>query len=124
MNGTYLSGLESDLKPLAIFQPSTVEEVVTFVRLLGSFPGTVDCAIRGAGQQPLPGCANVDGGTTLDLSLLDSITLKDQNWVVQIGAGARWGAVYEKLDALGLSVTGGRSTVGGVGGLALAGLSL
>lgn len=121
LNGAYLSGLESDLKPLLFFQPSSVTEVAAFVSTIRPFAGLLDCAIRGAGQQPLPGCANVDNGITLDLGLLDDITLTQDNSVVQIGAGARWGAVYQKLDALGLSVTGSRSAMGGVGGLALAG---
>ncbi|KAK4209470.1 bifunctional solanapyrone synthase [Rhypophila decipiens] len=121
LNSAYLSGLESDLRPLVIFQPSTVTEISTFVKILTPFAGVVECAIRGAGQQPLPGCANVDNGITLELSLLNSITLKNQNSVVQIGAGARWGVVYQKLDPLGKSVTGSRSAQGGIGGLALAG---
>ncbi|KAK4041155.1 hypothetical protein C8A01DRAFT_34772 [Parachaetomium inaequale] len=121
LNGGYLSGLESDLRPLLIFQPSSVGEVAAFVLTIRPFAGQLDCAICGAGQQPLPGCANVDGGITLDLSLLNSIALTEDKSVVQIGAGARWGAVYERLDALGLSVTGSRSAAGGVGGLALAG---
>lgn len=124
VNDGYLSGLESDLKPRLILQPASVAEVVTFVNVIKPFVGQVPCAIRGAGQQPLPGCANVDDGITLDLALLNSITLTDDKSVVQIGAGARWGAVYEKLDPLGLSVTGSRSAQGGVGGLALAGSSL
>ena len=124
VNGGYLSGLESDLKPLLIFQPSSVAEVAAFVNTIRPFATLIDCAIRGAGQQPLPGCANVDNGITLDLALLDDITLTQDNSVVQVGAGARWGAVYRKLDALGLSVTGSRSATGGVGGLALAGSSL
>jgi hypothetical protein len=121
LNGGYLSGLESDLKPLLIFQPSNVAEVAGFVDTIRPFATLLDCAIRGAGQQPLPGCANVDNGFTLDLALLDDITLTQDKSVVQIGAGARWGPVYKKLDALGLSVTGSRSAMGGVGGLALAG---
>lgn len=124
LNGGYLSGLESDLQPLLIFQPSSVAEVVTFVRTINPSSGLIHCAIRGAGQQPLPGCANVNNGITLDLSQLSSITLTKDHSVVQLGAGVRWGAVYQKLDPLGLSVAGSRSGMGGVGGLALAGSSL
>lgn len=124
VNNGYLSGLESDLRPLLIFQPASVTEVVAFVNVIKPLAKLIPCAIRGAGQQPLPGCANVDDGITLDLALLNSVSLAQNNSIVQIGAGARWGAVYETLDPLGLSVTGSRSAVGGVGGLALAGSSL
>lgn len=123
LNGGYLSALESDLKPLLIFQPSSAEDVAAFVNTIRPFAELIDCAIRGAGQQPLPGCANADNGITVDLSRLDGIVLNEDKSVVQIGAGVRWGAVYEKLDPLGLSVTGSRSAKGGVGGLALAGSS-
>lgn len=40
---------------------------------------------------------------------------------VSIAAGERWANVYDKVQAQGLGVTGSRSAVGGIGGLALAG---
>ncbi|KAK3940400.1 bifunctional solanapyrone synthase [Diplogelasinospora grovesii] len=113
VNSAYLSGLESDIEPLLIFQPKSKEEVALFVEVVKPFTGQIKCAIRGAGQQPLPGCANVRDGITLDLALLNSINLTDNNKVVQIGAGTRWGTVYDKLDDLGLSVTGSRNSLGG-----------
>ncbi|KAI8946216.1 FAD-binding domain-containing protein [Xylaria longipes] len=71
------------------------------------------------GQQPALGCNNIQGGITLNLSLITGIAVKDET--VSIAAGERWGAVYEKLDPLGLSVAGGRSARNGIGGLALQG---
>ncbi|EPE34586.1 FAD-binding protein [Glarea lozoyensis ATCC 20868] len=79
----------------------------------------VKFAIRGAGQQPLPGCANIKNGKTLDLSGLTDIEVQDG--VISIGAGCRWGAVYDRLQEDGLAVTGARSGNNGIGGLALAG---
>lgn len=70
----------------------------------------------------MPGCANIEGGITLDLGLLTGVELKDG--VVSIAAGERWGAFYEKLDGEGLAVNGGRSERGGIGGLALQGLPI
>lgn len=49
------------------------------------------------------------------------VELKSNDKFVSIDAGARWGAVYEKLDETGLSGTGVRSSKGGIGGLALTG---
>ncbi|RYC59046.1 hypothetical protein CHU98_g7163 [Xylaria longipes] len=69
------------------------------------------------GQQPALGCNNIQGGITLNLSLITGIAVKDET--VSIAAGERWGAVYEKLDPLGLSVAGGRSARNGIGGPAL-----
>lgn len=75
--------------------------------------------VRGAGQQPLPGCANIQGGFTIDLRQLADIEIKEG--FVSVGAGARWGKIYEAVQEKGLAVTGSRSAPGGVGGLALSG---
>ncbi|KAL2837983.1 FAD-binding domain-containing protein [Aspergillus pseudodeflectus] len=117
-NNSYLSPLESDLTPAAIFQPKSTEEVSHFLQII--HPLKAPFAVRGAGQQPLPGCANIQDGITLDLGLLTGIEVKD-NGTVSIGAGARWGSVYEALDGKKLGVTGSRSSKGGIGGLALSG---
>ncbi|KAI0502861.1 FAD-binding domain-containing protein [Xylaria bambusicola] len=123
LNASYLSALESDITPAAIILPKTSKHVSTFLRTIGPFVtnGQTTFAVRGAGQQPLPGCANIQGGITLDLALLTGIKLDFDSRVVSIGAGERWGAVYEKLSGHGLSITGSRSAKGGIGGLALAG---
>lgn len=44
------------------------------------------------------------------------------NGIVSIEAGARWAAVDEMVQLVGLAVTGGRSGLGGIGGPALAGV--
>ncbi|KAL4861667.1 hypothetical protein BDV12DRAFT_179916 [Aspergillus spectabilis] len=117
LNGSYLSALESDLNPACIFQPRSSAEVSQFLKAL--VPLKASFAVRGAGQQPLPGCANIEGGITLDLGLLTGIEIKDES--VLIAAGERWGAVYEALESEGLGVSGSRSARGGIGGLALSG---
>ncbi|KAK7994443.1 hypothetical protein PG991_016031 [Apiospora marii] len=122
-NGSYLSKLESDISPNAIFLPHTTEEVSQFVKLIGPLvqEGDVKFAIRGAGCQPLPGCANIQGGITLDLSRLVGTTLDETQGTVRIAAGERWGAVYKTVQEKGLAVTGARSGNNGIGGLALSG---
>ncbi|KAF2865235.1 hypothetical protein BDV95DRAFT_260051 [Massariosphaeria phaeospora] len=122
LNNSYLSLLQSELVPAAIFLPKSKDEVVKFVQTIKPFAltGDVSFAIRGAGQQPVPGCSNIAGnGITLDLRFLTGIELKDG--VVSLGAGERWGPIYEKLHEQGLGVSGSRSALGGIGGLALAG---
>ncbi|KAK2868015.1 hypothetical protein FQN49_003243 [Arthroderma sp. PD_2] len=121
LNGSYLSALESDIKPTAICQPKSKEEVSTFVKTIKPFAASGETlfAIRGAGRQPVPGCANIQDGITLDLGLLTGIELKSET--VSIAAGERWEAIYEKLEGEGLAVTGNRSNKGGIGGLALQG---
>lgn len=121
LNGSYLSALQSDITPACIVRPSSKQDVATFLRTIRPSVdrGEGAFAIRGAGQQPVPGCSNMQDGITLDLGLLTGIELKEG--LVSIAAGERWGAVYEKLDAAGLGVTGARSSRGGIGGLALQG---
>ncbi|KAK7751514.1 hypothetical protein SLS62_006601 [Diatrype stigma] len=116
-NGSYLSARESDYAPLAIFQPKDTIEVSSFLRIAKE--NGVRFAIRGAGQQPLEACANIQDGITLDLRRLTGVELKEG--VVSVGAGERWGPVYEKVQAAGLGVGGSRSAKGGIGGLSLAG---
>lgn len=124
LNKSYLSLLQSDLEPAAIILPRSRDEVARFVRIIKPFAlnGDVQFAIRGAGQQPVPGCSNIaNNGVTLDLRFLTGIELKDS--IISVGAGERWGPIYEKLTEQGLGVTGSRSALGGIGGLALAGMA-
>jgi FAD/FMN-containing dehydrogenase len=115
-NGSYLSQLESDILPACIFQPKTRGEVSQFVQIIKPFAANVETAfaIRAAGNMPSPGCANVQGGITLDLGLLTGIELN--NGVVSVAAGESWAAVDETVQAAGLAVTGGRSGTGGLEG--------
>lgn len=122
-NGSYLASQESELKPKCIFQPRSAEEVVQFVQTIKPFTvsGNVQFAVRGGGQQPLPGCANIQDHITVDLSSITGIEVQPEKERVSIAAGERWGAVYDKLVPHGLAVTAGRSANGGIGGLALQG---
>lgn len=120
LNNSYLSGLESDLRPACILLPRSKDEVSAFVRAIGPFNGDVQFAIRAAGRQPLPGCANVNDGITVDLRSLKGLRLQDGQ--VQVAAGQDWGSVYEYLEPHGLAVTGGKSTTCGIAGLATQGM--
>ncbi|KAI1273033.1 hypothetical protein F5Y07DRAFT_378185 [Xylaria sp. FL0933] len=119
LNSSYLSGFESDLSPAYIFLPESTSDIAAFIRAIRPFVGDVEFAVRAAGQQPLPGCANIQDGITVDLRSLKGLALKDD--VVQVAAGERWGSVYEFLEPHGLGVTGGKSTSCGIGGLATQG---
>lgn len=120
LNNSYLSGFESDLSPACIFLPRSENEVVAFIRAIGPFVDDIEFAVRSAGRQPLPGCANVDGGITVDLRSLKGIHVQEGQ--VQVAAGELWGTVFEHLEPHGLGVTGGKSTTCGIGGLATQGM--
>ncbi|KAI0902487.1 FAD-binding domain-containing protein [Annulohypoxylon nitens] len=121
LNRSYLSLLQSEIRPAAIFLPRNKEQVARFVQVFKPFAlsGATHFAVRGAGQQPLPGCSNAEGGVTVDLRYVTGIEVKEG--CVEVGAGERWGSVYEILASEGRGVTGSRSALGGIGGLALAG---
>lgn len=55
------------------------------------------------------------------MTSLKSVTVNGNHTVVSVGVGASWLDVYTYLDALGLSVAGGRNGAVGVGGLTLGG---
>ncbi|KAJ8115796.1 hypothetical protein ONZ43_g4587 [Nemania bipapillata] len=103
--------------------PSSKEQVAAFIQTVRPFIDHGDTfAIRGGGQQPAPGVANIAAPSiTLDLSLITGVDIDTKSHVVRIGAGERWGRVYEVLDGSGQGVVGGRSNNGGIGGLALEG---
>ncbi|KAH8788064.1 hypothetical protein F5883DRAFT_657513 [Diaporthe sp. PMI_573] len=99
LNNSYLSGFESDLSPACIFLPRSKYEVAAFIRAIGPFVGDVEFAVRAAGRQLLPGCANVHGGITVDLRSLKGIHVQ-----------ATWAGHHR-----------GKSTTCGIGGLATQG---
>ena len=57
----------------------------------------------------------------MDLSDMNTVEVSDDRKITGVGPGARWHDVYSKLDALGLSVVGGRVSDVGVAGLTLGG---
>lgn len=122
-NATYLAAQQSEIEPAAIFQPASKEDVSEFIKLVKPFTKDgFQFAIRGGGQNPLHGCANINKpGVTLDLARLNNVDIKEG--YVAVGAGARWGAVFDALDGTGLGVSGNRSSKGGIGGLALQGMA-
>ncbi|KAJ0116703.1 FAD-binding domain-containing protein [Diaporthe amygdali] len=121
LNSSYLSSLESEIAPAGIVLPKSADDVAKFINTIkqSAVDGSALFAIRGAGQQPLPGCANIQGGITLDLRLLTGVEI--QEGFVSVAAGERWGNIYDRVQEQGLGVTGSRSALGGVGGLALSG---
>lgn len=77
-------------------------------------------AIKGQTHAPAAGFANVNGGVTIDMTSLKSVSLVENNTIASVGAGASW-LVYTFLDPFRLEVAGGRNGAVGVGGLLLGG---
>ena len=79
-------------------------------------------AVRGRGHNANPGFASVgQSGVLIDVTGMNEISLSPTKDTVSVGAGAMWGAVYEKLEEHNLTTVGGRVNEVGVGGLILLG---
>jgi FAD/FMN-containing dehydrogenase len=116
--------------------PSNTADVSTILNVLTSASQGQNPAHRSANESENPTCPfairsgghayntafnNISPGITIDLSNLNTITLSPDNKTVSVGPAATWGAVYDILDPLNLSVPGGRAGQVGVGGLTLGG---
>lgn len=118
---SYWSKQEESLAPSCIITPNSTDDVVTAVKTLtqlskGGFLEVI-FAIRGGGHTPWAGSANINGGVTIDLRSINTVTVNHEKTVASVGAGAIWGDVYRAMDSLGLAVVGGRGSSIGVGGL-------
>ncbi|PTB44081.1 uncharacterized protein TrAFT101_002635 [Trichoderma asperellum] len=124
-NASYYAQQEAQLRPEAVISPTCAQDVAETVRLLASAQDQhgkpVRLAIRSGGHAVDAGAANVDHGVTIDLSRLNTIEVSEDRKTVSVGTGTKWGQVYDKLDAISLSVAGGRSAPVGVGGLTIGG---
>ncbi|KAL8748172.1 MAG: hypothetical protein Q9190_000067 [Brigantiaea leucoxantha] len=69
------------------------------------------------GHNPNPGFGSIDqSGVLIDVSSLNSITVSRDRKSVSVGAGNRWGRIYEYLDPYGVSAVGARNPLPGVSG--------
>ncbi|RYP18841.1 hypothetical protein DL765_003721 [Monosporascus sp. GIB2] len=122
--GSYFTLQQANIHPYCIVSPETTHDVSTAVQVLtsGTSIGPVcPFAVQSSGHSTSAGASNVQDGVTVDLRGLDAIATSQDGFVVSIGTGATWGAVYSYLDHLGLSVAGARSSTVGVGGLSTGG---
>jgi len=79
-------------------------------------------AVRSAGHNANSGFSSVgQQGVLLDLGEMNQITFNEDNSQAFIGPGSTWDEVYGALEAINLTVAGGRSGGVGVGGLILGG---
>lgn len=117
---SYFSPQVSAVHPQCFITPKTVEDVSRAVEKMRANGG--EFAVRGGGHQWFPGAASAGrAGATIDMRGLNSVKVSEDMSIVTVGAGATWDAVYETLDALGLSAAGGRVAGVGLGGLTTGG---
>ncbi|OAA50877.1 FAD binding domain protein [Beauveria brongniartii RCEF 3172] len=119
---SYWSARQSTQRPACLVTPATADEVALVLTTLirASAPFTV----RAGGHTAHANGSNTDDGVTVDLALLRTLRLNDDDddeTIVSVGAGLRWGDVSAALDPHGLAVLGGRDADVGVAGLLLGG---
>lgn len=107
------------IAPGYIVRPKSAEEVSTTIQALVATKQKF--AIRSGGHTPYAGAANIQGGVTVDLGLLNWTRFNEISETVDLGPGGRWGPVYEELRKHGRVVAGGRDGHVGVCGLLLGG---
>ena len=67
------------------------------------------------------GSSNIENGITIDLRKINSIQVSEDQSTTSVGPGVKLRDLYEKLDAMSLSVISGRDSNVGVAGLTLGG---
>lgn len=119
-SSSYWSTQEESLSPSCIVTPISPTDVVTVIKTLNLLnKGGSGCkfAVRGGGHTPWAGSANINGGVTIDMRSVSDVSISADRSVASVGAGAIWGDVYRRMDALNLTVVGGRGSSIGIGGL-------
>ncbi|KAF1846528.1 FAD-binding domain-containing protein [Cucurbitaria berberidis CBS 394.84] len=104
-NKSYFTAFNNDISPSAIACPESADQVAQLVREAAQSNSKI--GIRGAGNTPWKGAANIDNGLVIDMRNLTGVTLNADKTTVSIGAGERWGNVYETLAPEGLATIGG-----------------
>ena len=128
---SYWSSQQRNLTPACVVRPHRTEDVATAMRIISRFTRfnklvhfeQSPVAVKGGGHTAWEGASNVDLGITIDLGGMNSVIVNEAESVASVGGGAKWINVYETLDPLHLSVSGGRVADVGVAGLILGGES-
>ncbi|MCJ1247587.1 hypothetical protein MMC30_004802 [Trapelia coarctata] len=104
-------------KPVCIIQPVDTAELQQVVQILTR--QHVPFAIRSGGHMPSPLAANTNDGVLIDMSKFNKVMYDAARNVATVGAGMKWGDVYNQLDLYNVTAVGGRVLDVGVGGLIL-----
>lgn len=107
-----------DLRPAAIVQCRSVEDVVATVDVARE--SGVELAVRG-GAHSVPGFGTTDGGIVCDLRAMSGVEVDPYAMTARVGGGATWHEVDAATHGYGLATTGGIISTTGVGGLTLGG---
>ncbi|OAP58825.1 hypothetical protein AYL99_06122 [Fonsecaea erecta] len=115
----YWSQIQENVQPYCIFKAPNKGAVAVVILL--SRLTTCPFAVKSGGHAAFQGASNIEGGITVSLAALDTITVSSDKKTVAVGPGNTWNAVYTALAPYNLAVLGGRVAPIGVGGLTTGG---
>ncbi|TGO62425.1 hypothetical protein BOTNAR_0114g00240 [Botryotinia narcissicola] len=115
----FWSGQARDDKPTCVVQPTTKEHVAAVVKTLTRWQ--CQFSVKGGGHTPFAGATSINDGVTIDLAKLNTISVDKNVGIAHVGAGLKWGQIYEYLETEGMMVSGGRASLVGIGGLVVGG---
>jgi FAD/FMN-containing dehydrogenase len=107
-----------DRTPRAIVRARGIADVVTAVRYARE--NHLPLAVRGGGHH-VAGYAMIDGGVTIDLSLMRGVTIDPERRIARVEGGALWSDVDRAAHEYGLATPGGTVPSVGVAGFTLGG---
>ncbi|ORX95345.1 FAD-binding domain-containing protein [Basidiobolus meristosporus CBS 931.73] len=107
----------AQVQSAAIVQPANSKDLSNIIALASSY--NIDFAVASGGH-------NNDGasstkGLLIDLSRFNEVRVSSNKKEVTVGAGLRWGKVYDRIAPYNISLVGGRVSTVGVGGFTLGG---
>ena len=86
-NASYFDNA-AKLHPACIVQPKTAQQLAAAVKALAT--AGQHFAVRSGGHGTQTASSNIDGGVTIDLSLLNAVEYDESTEVAHLGAGANW----------------------------------
>ncbi|OAG43070.1 hypothetical protein AYO21_02689 [Fonsecaea monophora] len=115
----YFTAQSAALVPAVQVFPEDAKDIVTILQTVRD--QQIPFAVKAGGHGVYAGASSIQDGILIDLSKIDGVKVAPDRKSVFVGAGAKWGDVYGRLDTQGVSVPGGRISTVGVGGLTLGG---
>ncbi|KAL6802596.1 hypothetical protein GGI42DRAFT_29387 [Trichoderma sp. SZMC 28013] len=115
----YFIAQAAQIVPVCRVLPVNAADVAAILDIVRETGATF--AVKSGGHNSYASGTNAENGITIDLSRLKDITISDDRKSVTVGAGCRFGEVYDKLEAHGLGCVGGRISSVGVSGLTMGG---
>ncbi|KAJ7160985.1 hypothetical protein C8R46DRAFT_357519 [Mycena filopes] len=117
---SYYSAEQADMTPSCRVSPTTADDVSLIVKTARENRCTF--AVRSGGHMHYKGASNIDrSGFTVDMQMLNSVSLSSDMTVTTVGPGCTWKMVYDFLSPHHLTTAGGRASSVGVGGFLLGG---